>query len=124
MKSLKKLSICFMALILSSLFFACQTEVASEVTRYTVTYSSGHGTAPGTITVDENTVLSENQLPTISTGGLTFKGWYDGDVKVVAGEYHVTKNTTLTALWASTATVSCLIKTCPTRPSSRATEST
>ena len=73
---------------------------------FSVTYTSEHGTAPETIIVEKNTVLSEIQLPTLSDGALVFKGWFDGATKAVAGEYQVTRNLTLTAHWAATATVS------------------
>ena len=86
---------------------SCETQVEPPATTtYTVTYTSEHGTVPEAITVEENTVLSEEQLPTCSYGGLVFKGWFDGDTKAVPGEYTVTDNVTLTARWASTATVS------------------
>ena len=73
---------------------------------FSVTYSSEHGIVPETITVEKNTILTEPQLPTLSDGTLVFKGWFDGETKAVAGEYHVTENVTLTAHWAATATVS------------------
>ena len=74
---------------------------------YTVTYKSdGYGTAPEAISVAENTVLAAEQLPALSDEGAIFKGWYDGEAKAVAGEYAVTKNVTLTALWSDEAAVS------------------
>ena len=76
---------------------------------FSVTYSSEHGIVPETITVEKNTILTETQLPTLSDGDgtLVFKGWFDNRWnKAVAGEYHVTENVTLTALWAPTVTVS------------------
>ena len=66
---------------------------------YTVTYSSEYGTAPASITVTENTVLTAEQLPELSTEGKTFGGWFDGDTKAEAGKYTVTKTVTLTARW-------------------------
>ncbi len=69
---------------------------------FSVTYSSEHGIVPETITVEKNTILTESQLPTLSDGTLVFKGWFDGENKAVAGEYHVTENVTLTAHWAAT----------------------
>ena len=73
---------------------------------FSVTYSSEHGIVPEPITVEKNTILTESQLPALSDGTLVFKGWFDGETKAVAGEYHVTENVTLTAHWAATATVS------------------
>ena len=73
---------------------------------FSVTYSSEHGIVPEPITVEKNTILTETQLPNLSDGTLVFKGWFDGENKAVAGEYHVAENVTLTAHWAATATVS------------------
>ncbi len=73
---------------------------------FSVTYSSEHGIVPEPITVEKNTILTEPQLPTLSDGTLVFKGWFDGETKAVAGEYHVAENVTLTARWAATATIS------------------
>ena len=90
-------------------FFSCSAEVGEsepQPTYYTVTYSSEYGTTPSAISVEENTVLTDSQLPALSDGTLVFKGWFDGETKAVAGEYQVTGNVTLTAHWASTATVS------------------
>ena len=96
-------------------FISCKAEVEEpaptpepepQATYYTVTYSSEHGTAPGAISVEENTILTESQLPALSDGTWVFKGWYVNNVKAVAGEYQVAGNVTLTAHWAATATVS------------------
>ena len=103
------LFVLFVIFSMTFTFFSCKTEVEEpepQPTYYTVTYVSEHGTAPEAISVLENTVLTEEQLPSLSSGTLVFKGWYDGDVKAVAGEYQVTRNVTLTAHWAATATVS------------------
>ena len=80
----------------------------SEIT-YTVNYKSDYGTIPDSlkngISVKENTVLNESQLPVLTDDNAVFKGWYDGEAKVLAGEYKVTKNVTLTALWGDKAIV-------------------
>ena len=76
---------------------------------YTITYKSDYGTIPDTlkngISLAENTILTNKQLPSLSDDNAIFKGWYDGEAKAVAGEYAVTKNVTLTAMWADEATV-------------------
>lgn len=105
------LFVLFNLILLTFVLYSCKAEVSEanpepQPTYYTVTYVSEHGTAPGAISVLENAVLTEGQLAALSDETLVFKGWYDGDVKAVAGEYHVTENVTLTAHWASTATVS------------------
>ena len=115
MRNLLKMSSCLAVLFLSLIFAACNADVeeptpepapVSETVFYTVTYSSEHGTVPESIRVEENSVLSEVQLPTLSDGSFVFKGWYDGETKVETGEYAVTGNVTLTAHWAATAMVS------------------
>ena len=74
------------------------TPEVPEETTYTVTYVTAHGTAPASIPVTENTVLTAEQLPELSEDGWTFTGWFDGNTKVEAG-YKVTKDITLTAKW-------------------------
>ena len=66
---------------------------------YTVTYIAKRGTAPQPITVNPNTVLSANQLPAVSNDKYNFSGWYDGNKRVEAGKYIVTKDVTLVARW-------------------------
>ena len=66
---------------------------------YVVTYESEQGTAPSAISVEENTVLTQNLLPSLAVDGISFLGWFDGETKIVAGEYKVTKNVTLRAKW-------------------------
>ncbi|MBP5452569.1 MAG: leucine-rich repeat protein [Treponema sp.] len=103
------LFVLFVIFSMTFTFFSCKAEVEEpepQPTYYTVTYVSEHGTAPEAISVLENAVLTEGELAALSDGTLVFKGWYDGDVKAVAGEYQVTRNVTLTAHWAATATVS------------------
>ncbi len=72
---------------------------------FTVTYSSQYGTAPSAINVEENSVLSADQLPELSDDAAVFKGWYAGDTKAVPGEYQATNNVTLTARWSQLATI-------------------
>ncbi|MBR6079277.1 MAG: InlB B-repeat-containing protein [Treponema sp.] len=72
---------------------------------FTVTYSSQYGTAPEAINVEENSVLSAEQLPELSDDAAVFKGWYAGDTKAVPGEYQATDNVTLTARWSQLATI-------------------
>lgn len=78
------------------------------VTTYTVSYLTDKGISTGTasllspITVTEGTVISDAQLPKLSETGWDFIGWYDGETKVVAGSYKVTKNVTLVAKWSKT----------------------
>lgn len=81
----------------------------TPVVTYTVSFVTEHGTLPDSIkngiSVKENTLLSVDNLPSLSADGYAFGGWYDGETLVVANEYMITKNVTLTAKW-TVATVS------------------
>lgn len=70
-----------------------------EIKKYTVTYSTAQGSAPAQIELDENTVLTAEQLPELTADGYIFGGWYDGETVAVEGNYKVTKDVTLTAKW-------------------------
>ena len=76
-----------------------------ETKKFYVNYYSTKGTDPSTIYVDENTVLTSEQLPELEYDGYIFEGWYDGDTKAVAGEYKVTKNVRLTAKWIQNSSI-------------------
>ena len=83
---------------------SCTPEVKAQEpepvpTTYTVTYITEHDSAPTTIEAEENTILSAEQLPELSEKDFVFKGWYEGDVKAVPGEYEVKGNVKLTARW-------------------------
>lgn len=106
----RKSLIVFITHILAFLFVStilgCSVESSSgeEKTKYTVSYSSDYATEQvyklKPVTVQEGTVLGVEQLPVLSENGYTFVGWYDGETKVVAGAYKVTKNVTLVAKWS------------------------
>lgn len=82
---------------------SCKTEIS--IPTHTVTYSSvDYGTAPEAITVEENSILSEDKLPTLYAENAVFEGWYDGETKAVPGEYQVKGNVTLTAHWVFSVT--------------------
>ena len=66
---------------------------------YTVTYVAKRGTAPNSITVNSDTVLTESQLPVITNDKYTFSGWYDGNKRVEPGKYKVKKDVSLVARW-------------------------
>lgn len=109
----KKSLIVFITHILAFLcicvILGCSVESSSEeekpvVATYTVSYSSDYTTEQvyklKPVTVQEGTVLGVEQLPVLSETGCTFIGWYDGETKVIAGAYKVTKNVTLVAKWS------------------------
>lgn len=94
-----------LAFLCVSTILGCSVESSSgeEKTTYTVSYSSDYATEQvyklKPVTVQEGTVLGVEQLPVLSETGYTFIGWYDGETKVIAGAYKVTKNVTLVAKW-------------------------
>lgn len=109
----KKSLIVFITHILAFLcvcnILGCSVESSSEeekpvVATYTVSYSSDYATEQvyklKPVTVQEGTVLGVEQLPVLSETDYTFIGWYDGETKVIAGAYKVTKNITLVAKWS------------------------
>lgn len=109
----KKSLIVFITHILAFLcvcnILGCSVESSSEeenpvVATYTVSYSSDYATEQvyklKPVTVQEGTALGVEQLPVLSETGYTFIGWYDGETKVIAGAYKVTKNVTLVAKWS------------------------
>lgn len=109
----KKSLIVFITHILAFLcvcnILGCSVESSSEeekpvVATYTVSYSSDYATEQvyklKPVTVQEGTVLGVEQLPVLSETDYTFIGWYDGETKVIAGAYKITKNVTLVAKWS------------------------
>ena len=87
----------FFAVGMALNFVSCIHE--ADVHNYTVTYVTEYGDAPQSFTVEENTVLTKEQLPELKEEGFRFEGWYDGAIEVKAGLYKVTKDVVLTAKW-------------------------
>ena len=81
-------------------------ESSTPAVNYTITYQSEHGTAPNPFSAASGTILNSSQLPALSVDGYVFAGWYDGDTKVEAGVYTVTKDVVLTGKWILLVTVS------------------
>ena len=90
---------CLITLLFTSCKFSVGKKKTSDSLTYTITYIANRGTAPQAITVDADTVLSENQLPVVHNDNYNFSGWYDGNKRVEAGKYIVTKDVTLVARW-------------------------
>lgn len=97
MKRNSKFFLCFFAVGMALNFVSCIHE--ADVHNYTVTYVTEYGDAPQSFTVEENTVLTKEQLPEMKEEGFRFEGWYDGAIEVKAGLYKVTKDVVLTAKW-------------------------
>lgn len=90
---------CLITLLFTSCKFSVGKKKTSDSLTYTITYIVHRGTAPQAITVDADTVLSENQLPVVHNDNYNFSGWYDGNKRVEAGKYKVIKDVTLAARW-------------------------
>ena len=69
-----------------------------EIQRYTVSYSTAHGSKPESKTHDYNTALSSSDLPELSQYGSTFGGWYSGSTKITEG-HRLIAPLSLTAQW-------------------------
>lgn len=69
---------------------------------YTITYNTTYGTKPSSISLAENTVLTEEHLPPLSVENKIFAGWYNGETKVNVGD-KITGNLNLTAKWEGSA---------------------
>ena len=100
MKSFVKSTVLFFAIFAAITLGACKPSVSSNAPEsFTVTYKTDHGTAPTTITVEQDTVLTQAQLPALTCTGYVFLGWYDAETKAEAGKYKVTRDVTLSAKW-------------------------
>ena len=99
MKKFNFLSLCII-FCLFSIFIGCKEPQVPETPKtYLVSYQTKFATAPNSVALKENTVLTSTYLPTLSYTGYNFEGWYDGSTKAVAGKYKVTKNVNLVAKW-------------------------
>ena len=74
-------------------------KTSAESQTYTIRYSSELGTVPETITVKTNSILTDEQLPILEAEDHEFSGWFDGNEKVIAGSYKVTKDVLLEGKW-------------------------
>ncbi|MCQ2592030.1 MAG: SUMF1/EgtB/PvdO family nonheme iron enzyme [Treponema sp.] len=63
-----------------------------------VTYESEYATVPTSFYIPEGNSLSAEKLPVLEEKGMSFLGWYDGNIKVTNG-YRINSDTKLTAKW-------------------------
>lgn len=70
-----------------------------KIIPYKVSFQTEYGTIPEAIMVIPNAVITESQLPVLYSEEKRFSGWFDGDIKVIAESYIVTKDVTLIAKW-------------------------
>ena len=66
---------------------------------FSLSYESEMGEVPETVVVAEDSVLLPIYLPELTYKGYDFLGWFDGEQKVIADSYSITKNTVLKARW-------------------------
>ena len=106
---MKKFNFLFLCITfcLFSIFIGCKDPVVQQqqnpqekIKTYTVSYKTEYGSTPNSISVQSDTILTEEQLPELTATGFVFINWYDGEIKVKPNEYKVTKNLTLIAKWA------------------------
>lgn len=73
----------------------------NTVKAYIVTYETEIGETPDQIALVKGSKLLSEHLPklTIETGYFDFDAWYLDGAKIVAGEYKIESNITLTAKW-------------------------
>ena len=71
-----------------------------KIIPYKISFQTEYGTVPETIMIIPNTVITESQLPVLYSDEKKFSGWFDGDIKVIAESYIVTKDITLIAKWS------------------------
>ncbi len=69
-----------------------------EIQRYTVNYTTAHGSKPETKNYNYNTALTTSDLPQLSQQGYTFDGWYSGNTRIEVG-HRLTAPLSLTAQW-------------------------
>lgn len=100
MKRFVKSIVLIFAILAAFTSVACKISVNSkDPVTYKVTYQTERETAPAAIKVKKNTVLTESQLPALTSKGYTFLGWYDSETKAEPGQYKVIKDVTLIAKW-------------------------
>lgn len=72
---------------------------AKWLKRYIIKYDTKFDIAPKSILIEKGKNLTSEQLPDLIDNDFIFDGWYDGETKVIAGEYTVIKDITLIADW-------------------------
>ena len=96
----------------SDQLFDFSTPVTSDITLiakwkvvyHTISYESEYGTAPSSIKVLENTVLTSEELPAILCENKVFRGWFNGDGKIREGDV-VKNDLILVAKWSDYVTI-------------------
>ncbi|MBR3543801.1 MAG: leucine-rich repeat protein [Treponema sp.] len=96
----------------SDQLFDFSTPVTSDITLiakwkvvyHSISYESEYGTAPSSIKVLENTVLTSEELPVILCENKVFKGWFNGDGKIREGDV-VKNDLVLVAKWSDYVTI-------------------
>ena len=73
------ISLCAVTSLLALSFIGCTININTPETKYKVSFdNNGHGIKPDAIEVVENTILTKEQLPTLTAkDDFTFCGWLD-----------------------------------------------
>lgn len=95
---MKKLSYLFLIVLFC---VSCRININknNKPTKFTVSYETEYGVCPETFTVNENTILSSDQLQELNEYGYVFRGWFLDEVKIEPDVYIVKDNITLKAKW-------------------------
>ena len=84
---MKKFNFLFLCITfcLFSIFIGCkdpqvqqQQNPQEKIKTYTVSYKTEYGSTPNSISVQSDTILTEEQLPELTATGFVFINWYDG----------------------------------------------
>jgi len=97
-KMLSAFRIIISVILFSIVFASCKTD-EDEKRTFVISYVSRIADSPEPLFVEEGTVLSTKQLPDLSYENYIFAGWYLDGKRILPGEYTITENIVLYALW-------------------------
>lgn len=69
------------------------------VITYNITYETEYGTAPDSIFLEENSLITANELPKLTATGYRFNYWKLNGLELKPDTYRITSNITLVADW-------------------------
>lgn len=97
--NIKKCLLHIAVVLIFSLLSGC-TNVNQDIDEYLyVSFSSEYGEVPEAIKVEKGHCLAGKEIAYPSSNFHDFTGWYDGETKVIPGEYTVEKDVVLVAKW-------------------------
>ena len=77
------------------------TLTAKWLTKCEIRYETAQGVAPTSVITGKGKKITSEQLPELKSNDYVFDGWYIDDVLIVANEYVVDDDVTLTAKWVN-----------------------